>query len=76
MTKKKEQSPALKSLPETGFIRLSQVLQVFPVSISGWYAGVSEGLYPRPVKLGKRIAAWKVQDIRALIERLGNAEGE
>lgn len=55
-------------LPETGFIRLPQVLKVFPVSKSTWWAGVKEGRYPKPIKLGPKMTAWKVEDIQALIE--------
>lgn len=58
-------------LPETGFIRLSSILAPkgpIPVAKSTWWAGVRSGRFPQPVKLGKRITAWKVADIRALIE--------
>ena len=54
-------------LPETGFVRLPEVLRVFPVSKSTWWAGVKEARYPQPVKLGPKITAWRVEDIRALI---------
>ncbi len=57
-----------KILPETGFIRLPAVLKVFPVSKSTWWAGIKDGRFPKPVKLGQKITAWRVQDIRALIE--------
>jgi prophage regulatory protein len=57
--------------PEVGFARLPQVLAVFPTSRSSWWAGVKSGRYPKPVKLGPRTTAWKVEDIRALIEKLG-----
>ena len=30
--------------------------------------GVKSGRYPLPVKLGPRITAWRVEDIRALID--------
>ena len=67
-------------LPETGYLRLSQIIgnpkadppvpAVIPVSKSTWWAGVKTGRYPPPVRtLGARITAWKVEDIRALIER-------
>jgi prophage regulatory protein len=55
-------------LPETGFVRLPQILSVFPIGKSTWWAGVKSKKYPQPVKLGPRITAWKVADIRALIE--------
>ncbi len=73
----------MSKLPETGFLRLKQILgdpkanppipPLIPVSKSTWWAGVKDGIYPKPVKLGKRITAWRVEDIRALMERLGYA---
>ena len=60
----------VSSLPEVGFVRLPDVLKVYPVSKSHWWAGVKEGRYPKPVKLGPKITAWRVEDIRALIEQL------
>jgi predicted DNA-binding transcriptional regulator AlpA len=56
------------ALPETGFVRLPTIILVFPVSRSTWWAGVANGRYPKAVKLGPRTTAWKVEDIRALIE--------
>jgi len=66
-------------LPETGFLRLRQIVgspkteppipALYPVSASTWWAGVRAGRFPKPVKLGERITAWRVEDIRALIER-------
>jgi predicted DNA-binding transcriptional regulator AlpA len=57
------------NLPEVGFVRLPDVLNVYPVSKSHWWTGVKEGRYPKPVKLGPKITAWRVEDIRALIEQ-------
>lgn len=60
-----------EKLPETGFLRLHAILAPrgpIPVSKSTWWAGVKDGLYPKPVKLGRRITAWRVEDIRKLIE--------
>ncbi len=54
-------------LPETGFVRLPQVLKVFPVSKSTWWAGVKDGRYPKPVKLGPKMTAWRVEDVKELI---------
>jgi len=59
------------SIPETGFLRLPQVLQLFPVSKSLWWAGVAVGDYPKPVKLSARCSAWRVEDIRQLIADRG-----
>jgi prophage regulatory protein len=61
-----------QALPPTGFVRLSSILAPagpIPVSKSTWWAGVRTGRFPKPVKLGRRITVWRVEDIRALIER-------
>ena len=63
-------------LPETGFVRLVSIVAPngpIPVSKSTWWAGVKSGRYPKPVKLGPRITAWRAEDIRALI-KAGSAE--
>jgi prophage regulatory protein len=69
-------------LPETGYLRLPQIVgkpatndapaipALIPVSKSTWWAGVRAGRFPKPVKLGERITAWRVEDIRALIEQV------
>lgn len=64
------------ALPQTGFVRLSSILAPkgpLPIGKSTWWAGIKVGRYPKPVKLGPRITAWRVEDIRALIEQ---ASGE
>lgn len=63
---------ASMGLPEIGFVRLSAILAPdgpIPVGKSTWWAGVKSGRFPAPVKLGPRITAWRVEDIRRLIER-------
>lgn len=59
-------------LPEVGFIRIKEVLKIFPIGRSTWWDGVKDGRFPKPVKLGERTTAWKVEDIRALIEKYSN----
>lgn len=68
------------NLPVTGYIRLSDIIgnrkadppiqPLIPVSKSTWYAGVSSGIYPQAVKLGAKSVAWRVEDIRALMDRI------
>ncbi len=60
------------TLPETGFLRLPAILKLFPIGKSSWWQGVKDGKFPKPVKLGERTTAWKVEDIRALIEKYSN----
>jgi len=67
------------TLPETGFVRLPNIIgdsknnppipAIIPVSRSTWWAGVKSGRFPQPIKLGPRITAWRVEDIRELIRQ-------
>lgn len=56
--------------PNNGFVRLSSILAPkgpLPISRSSWWAGVASGRYPKPVKLGPRITAWRVGDLLKLM---------
>ncbi len=67
-------------LAETGFLRLSQIIgdpksdppipAIIPVCKSTWYEGVKSGRYPKPVRLSRRSSAWRVEDIRRLIDEV------
>jgi prophage regulatory protein len=63
-------------MSEYVFLRLLQVLQIIPVSKSTWWAGIREGIYPKPIKLSERTSAWLKSDIDALCERLRAAGHE
>jgi predicted DNA-binding transcriptional regulator AlpA len=63
---------AMHDIPETGFLRLPQVLSVIPVRKTCWWEGVKAGRYPKPVKLSPRCTAWRAEDIRELIKSLSN----
>ena len=75
----------MNHLPETGYLRLTQIIgnpkskppvpAIFPVCSSSWWNGVKKGIYPAPCKLSANITAWRVEDIRALIERINNDGG-
>ena len=64
-------------LPETGLLRLVQIIgdpratppipPIIPVKKSCWWQGVRSGRFPKPIKLGPRITAWRVEDIRKLL---------
>jgi predicted DNA-binding transcriptional regulator AlpA len=60
----------MDEIPETGFVRLSQVLSVIPLGKTSWWEGVKSGRFPKPIKLYGRCTAWRAEDIRALIKTL------
>ncbi|HUY18680.1 MAG TPA: AlpA family phage regulatory protein [Candidatus Binataceae bacterium] len=57
-----------------GFLRLPQVLTLYPVSRSTWWNGVKAGKFPKPFKLGPRTTAWRKSDILALLAKAGEGE--
>lgn len=67
------------TLPETGFVRLPQIIGdrkrgipgVLPVGRTSFLNGVKSGKYPQSVKLSERTVGWRVEDIRALLESIG-----
>ncbi len=75
--------PQTHQLPETGYLRIWHIIgnskatppipALIPVGRTSFLNGVKSGKYPKPVKLGERTTAWKVEDIRALIAELGGA---
>lgn len=66
----------ISTLPETGFLRLNDVLKFIPVKKTRWYKGVKSGEFPRPISISPRVAAYRAEDIRALIERFGSQAAE
>lgn len=59
------------SIPEKGFLRLKQVLQLIPFGRTRWYEGVLSGEFPAPVKYG-RCSLYRARDIAELITRIEN----
>lgn len=67
-------------LPDTGFVRLKQIIGSkkdgippwIPVSSSSWWMGVKTGRYPKPLKLSPKVTVWRVEDINKVID--GGAE--
>ncbi len=59
-----------------GYLRLPQVLKLFPVSKSTWWQGVKDGKFPKPVKLTERTTAWKAQDIQVLLNSVGGTRND
>jgi prophage regulatory protein len=73
-------SVQINQLP-SGFLRIWQIVgdkkrnipPLIPIGRTTFLNKVKEGKYPKPVKLGERITAWRVEDIKALIAEMGGA---
>jgi prophage regulatory protein len=61
----------MTSTSAAGLRRLASIIKPdgpIPVSRSTWWAGVRSGRFPKPIKLGPRITAWRDSDIQRLID--------
>ena len=56
------------------YLRLKSVLELIPVSRSTWYLWIQRGIAPQPTHLSLRVAAWKVQDIKDLLDDMGKPD--
>jgi predicted DNA-binding transcriptional regulator AlpA len=55
------------ALPQTGFVRLSDLRPIIPFSDSTLWRRVRQGTFPAPVKLSERVTAWKAEAIREFL---------
>ena len=68
-----------QQLPTTGFVRLWQIVgskskgipALLPIGRTTFLNGVKSGRFPKPVKLGERTNAWRVEEILSLINSIG-----
>ncbi len=69
-------------LPSEGYVRewhlvgsaKRGIVGVLPFGRTTLRQKIKEGKAPAPIKLGDRISAWKVEDIRAYLVELGGAQ--
>lgn len=73
----------MTAIPFDGFLRLNQIVgkkadpvrnipavqPIIPISRTSFLNGVKLGKFPAPVRLGERTVAWRVADIRKVIEQ-------
>ena len=47
------------------YVRVNQLTKLIPISKASVWRKVKEGTFPKPVKLGERITAWRMDEIEA-----------
>ncbi len=65
---------------DTKLLRISQIVgdphavppieAIVPIGRSSWWAKVKSGEAPAPVKIGKRVTAWRASDVARYVESL------
>lgn len=67
------------ALPDSAFVRASQLVKsskrsntipLFPFSSATLWRRVTDGTFPKPVKLSSRVTAWRVGEVREFINEL------
>lgn len=52
-------------MPQAGYIRQAGLLSILPFSPATLWRWVQVGKFPKPVKLGPRVTAWRIDDVGA-----------
>lgn len=45
------------------YVRISQLTDIVPMSKATIWRKLKDGTFPKPIKLGDRITAWRLDDI-------------
>ena len=58
------------ALPATGYVRQKQLIDggILPFSAKTLWRKVKDGTFVQPVKLGERITAWRVEEVRQWLD--------
>ena len=59
-----------QTINEDALLRISQVLELIPISRSAWWQGCKSGKYPKPIKIGPKTTVWKASDIAKTLREL------
>ena len=59
------------SLPAEGYVRIDVVTRIIPVAPRTIWHWVAAGRFPRPIKLGDNVTAWRVEDLRRFLATAG-----
>ena len=57
--------------PTDMLVRIDKIVGpegLIPISRSAFYQGIKEGIYPKPVRLGKRTSAWRMSELMLIIQ--------
>lgn len=58
-------------LPDEALIRQRELLQYLPYSAPTLWRRVKTGEFPKPIKIGERMTAWRWGDVRQHLAALG-----
>lgn len=77
ISNQKSKLPAFDALPDSAFVRESQLVcnpkrpefpAPLPFSAATLWRKVADGTFPKPIKLSRRVTAWRVSEIRTFLQ--------
>lgn len=60
-------SPLQEFINENKLLSEREILEIIPIGRKGWLTGVKDGIYPQPIKWGKKLKFWREKDILQLM---------
>ena len=60
--------------PLTGLLRRTEVEKLIGLSRASIYRLMSEGVFPKPIKIGPSAVRWRTQDLTAYLESLNQGQ--
>jgi len=64
-----------QSQANSGYLRLPQILEIFPIGKSTWWKWVADNKAPKPIRLGPKTTAWRCEDIHNFIKEINENGG-
>ena len=56
----------------TGFLRLPQIMDLFPIGKTTIYSLIRRGKFPRQIKISPKLAVWDKVEVEEYIKELKN----
>lgn len=59
--------------PDDRFIKITECIKIIPVAKSTWWAGIKDGRFPKPVKIGGN-TFWRYSDVLKTVRKDSTAQ--
>ena len=62
--------------PSDALVRIQKIVGpngLIPISRSSFYAGIRDGIYPKPIRLGKRTSVWRLSELMQIVGKGGSS---
>jgi prophage regulatory protein len=63
---------SMHSNTDDALVRIEKIIGpngIIPVSRTSWYEGIRIGIYPKPIRLGRRTSVWRMSDLMRVVQK-------